>query len=53
MRAAILREYGEPLAVREVPAPEPGPDEAVVRVAACGVCRVRMKSRRNGAKIAR
>ncbi|MFC7185757.1 zinc-dependent alcohol dehydrogenase family protein [Halorubrum yunnanense] len=39
MRAAILREYGEPLAVRDVPAPEPGPDEAVVRVAACGVCR--------------
>lgn len=39
MRAAILREYGEPLTVRDVPAPEPGPDEAVVRVAACGVCR--------------
>lgn len=39
MRAAILREYGEPLAVRDVPAPDPGPDEAVVRVAACGVCR--------------
>ncbi|MDZ5812736.1 zinc-dependent alcohol dehydrogenase family protein [Halorubrum sp. AD140] len=39
MRAAILREYGEPLAIREIPEPEPGPDEAVVRVAACGVCR--------------
>jgi alcohol dehydrogenase len=39
MRAAILREYGEPLAVRDVPAPEPGPDEAAVRVTACGVCR--------------
>jgi len=39
MRAAILREYGEPLAVREVPEPEPGPDDAVVRVTACGVCR--------------
>ena len=39
MRAAILREYGEPLAVRDLPDPEPGPDEAVVRVAACGVCR--------------
>jgi alcohol dehydrogenase len=39
MRAAILREYGEPLAVRDVPAPEPGPDEAVIRVEACGVCR--------------
>lgn len=39
MRAAILREYGEPLAVRDVPAPEPAPDGAVVRVEACGVCR--------------
>jgi|AntRauTorcE11898_2_1112593.scaffolds.fasta_scaffold00498_10 alcohol dehydrogenase len=39
MRAAILREYGEPLAVRDVPVPEPGPEEAVVRVEACGVCR--------------
>jgi len=39
MRAAILREYGEPLAVRDVPAPEPEPDGAVVRVEACGVCR--------------
>ena len=39
MRAAILREYGEPLAVRELPDPEPDPDGAVVRVDACGVCR--------------
>ena len=39
MRAAILRAYGEPLAVRELPDPEPAPDGAVVRVDACGVCR--------------
>ncbi|EMA57233.1 zinc-dependent alcohol dehydrogenase family protein [Halorubrum lipolyticum] len=39
MRAAILREHGEPLAIREVPEPEPDRDGAVVRVAACGVCR--------------
>ncbi|TKX74240.1 alcohol dehydrogenase [Halorubrum sp. GN11_10-6_MGM] len=39
MRAAILREYGEPLAVRDLPDPEPAPDGAVVRVDACGVCR--------------
>jgi len=29
MRAAILREYGEPLDIHEVPDPEPGPDGAV------------------------
>ena len=39
MRAAILREHGEPLAVRELPDPEPESDGAVVRVDACGVCR--------------
>ena len=39
MDAAILREYGAPLEIRSVPAPEPGPNEAVVAVAACGLCR--------------
>lgn len=39
MRAAILRSYGEPLAIRELPAPEPTSTGAVVRVDACGVCR--------------
>ncbi|WP_096592567.1 zinc-dependent alcohol dehydrogenase family protein [Halorubrum ezzemoulense] len=39
MRAAILRDHGEPLAVRELPDPEPEPDGAVVRVEAGGVCR--------------
>jgi len=39
MRAAILREYGEPLDVTEKPAPDPGPDGAVVEVEACGLCR--------------
>ncbi|RAW46930.1 alcohol dehydrogenase [Halorubrum sp. 48-1-W] len=39
MRAAVLREYGEELAIRDLPEPEPGPDDALVRVDACGVCR--------------
>ncbi len=39
MRAAVLREYGEPLDVTEVPEPEPAPDGAVVAVEACGICR--------------
>jgi alcohol dehydrogenase len=39
MRAAILREYGEPLELRDLPPPDPGPDGAVVAVEACGLCR--------------
>ena len=39
MRAAVLQEYGEPLAIEDVAPPTPGPDDAVVEVEACGVCR--------------
>ncbi|MEZ3115181.1 zinc-dependent alcohol dehydrogenase family protein [Halobaculum sp. MBLA0147] len=39
MRAAVLREYGEPLEITEVDAPEPAPHGAVVAVEACGICR--------------
>jgi alcohol dehydrogenase len=39
MDAAVLREYGEPLAIEERPVPDPAPDGAVVAVEACGVCR--------------
>src|SRR5216117_4044707 len=28
-----------PLELKDVPIPEPGPDEVLVRVTACGVCR--------------
>lgn len=37
MRAAVLNEPGD-LEVREVPVPEPGAGEVLVRVRACGVC---------------
>ena len=39
MKAAVLREYGEPLRIEEREAPEPAPDGVVVAVEACGVCR--------------
>jgi 6-hydroxycyclohex-1-ene-1-carbonyl-CoA dehydrogenase len=38
MKAIRLREAGEPLEVAEVPRPEAGPDDALIRVAGCGVC---------------
>jgi len=39
MRAMLLMAPGRPLEERELPVPEPGAGEVLVRVAACGVCR--------------
>lgn len=39
MRAMILETVGRPLVPREVPRPEPGPGQVLVRVSACAVCR--------------
>jgi alcohol dehydrogenase, propanol-preferring len=39
MRAALLRQPGEPLEPAEVPEPRAGPGELLLRVHACGVCR--------------
>ena len=39
MRAMVLDEPGRPLRAAELPVPEPGDGEVLVRVRACGVCR--------------
>ena len=39
MRAMVLEKPGEKLREMDVPAPEPGPDDILIRVHACGVCR--------------
>ncbi|TXI57314.1 NAD(P)-dependent alcohol dehydrogenase [Mycolicibacter arupensis] len=39
MRAALMYGYHQPFRLEEVPVPDPGPDEALVKVAACGMCR--------------
>jgi propanol-preferring alcohol dehydrogenase len=38
MKAAVVREFGSPLSIQEVPVPQPGPGEVLIKVAACGVC---------------
>jgi len=38
MKAAIVREFGEPLVVEQVTLDPPGPGEARIRIAACAVC---------------
>jgi propanol-preferring alcohol dehydrogenase len=39
MRAMVLEQAGGPLHLRERPVPVPAPDEALIEVQACGVCR--------------
>jgi len=39
MRAMLLRTPREPLEPADLPDPQPGPGEALVRIGACGVCR--------------
>ncbi|MCK4535847.1 MAG: zinc-dependent alcohol dehydrogenase family protein [Desulfuromonadales bacterium] len=39
MRAMLLEKIGEPLSCQDVPIPEPGPGQVLIRVSACAVCR--------------
>lgn len=38
MKAAVVRAFGQPLTIEELPVPVPGPGQVLVRVEACGVC---------------
>src|SRR6516165_9617618 len=38
MKAAVVRAFGKPLTIEDVPVPQPGPGEVLVKVKACGVC---------------
>jgi propanol-preferring alcohol dehydrogenase len=39
MRAMVLEKPGQPLKWMEVPVPQPGPEQVLLRVHTCGVCR--------------
>lgn len=38
MRAAVVRQFGQPLTIEEIPIPTPGPGEVLVKIMATGVC---------------
>jgi alcohol dehydrogenase, propanol-preferring len=38
MKAAVLTEFGKPLAIEELPTPTPADDEVLIQLEACGVC---------------
>jgi propanol-preferring alcohol dehydrogenase len=37
---SVVRELGQPLAIEEVPVPQPGPGQVLVKIRACGVCHI-------------
>ena len=39
MKAAVVREFGQPLVIEDRPIPEPGPGQITVRMEASGLCR--------------
>ena len=39
MRAMVLEQQGQPLVLRDISRPDPGPGQVLIRVEACGVCR--------------
>lgn len=38
MTAAVVSAYGQPLTIQQVPTPQPGPNEVLIRIIASGVC---------------
>jgi (R,R)-butanediol dehydrogenase/meso-butanediol dehydrogenase/diacetyl reductase len=38
MKAAVFKQPGTPLVIEEVNDPEPGPDDLILKVKACGIC---------------
>jgi propanol-preferring alcohol dehydrogenase len=39
MRAMVLEAAGQPLRLVKAPVPQPGPEQVLIRVKACGICR--------------
>ena len=39
MRAMVLQKPGQPLECLDIPIPSPGPDQVLIKIRACGVCR--------------
>ena len=49
MKAAVLKNLGQPLQIEKVPDPAPEATELVVKVAYCGICGTDLHSTREGA----
>ena len=46
MKAAVIREFGAPLTIEDMPVPEPGGGQIVVKIAALRISSVRVAPRK-------
>ena len=48
MKAALMTECKAPLEIKQVPIPQPGPNEVLVKLIACGICHSDLQAARTG-----
>ena len=48
MQAAVLTRFNEPLEIKQVEIPKPGPDDVLIKMIACGVCHTDLHFVRGG-----
>ena len=48
MQAAVLIRFNEPLEIKQVEIPQPGPDDVLIKMIACGVCHTDLHFVRGG-----
>jgi S-(hydroxymethyl)mycothiol dehydrogenase len=48
VRGVVAKAKGEPVTIEDIVIPDPGPGEAVVKIAACGVCHTDLHYREGG-----
>ncbi|WP_155293175.1 alcohol dehydrogenase catalytic domain-containing protein, partial [Rhodococcoides fascians] len=48
VRAVVAKSKGAPVSIETITIPDPGPNEVVVKIAACGVCHTDLHYREGG-----
>ncbi len=48
VKAAVLTKYGSLLEIKEVPIPQPGSNDVLVKLIACGICHTDPHGARGG-----
>jgi len=50
MKAAVVTSFSEPLEIKQVPIPQVGPNDVLVKIIACGVCHSDLHLAKGGKK---